>query len=118
MHLRCPRTAATATTADPRAPTEHIGSEWAHTQALHLMMQLCSLASSTSAHIKDQLVLEVEEHRRIAERNDTRTTNGRVVTVDDLPRRSARGPQSWSFASRWIQPSVPRSRTAHTSIFI
>ena len=57
------------------------------------MMQLCSLASSTSAHIKDQLVLEVEEHRRIAERNDTRTASGRVVTVGDLPRRSAHGAQ-------------------------
>ena len=28
--------------ADPRAPTEHIGSQRAHTQALHLMMQLGS----------------------------------------------------------------------------
>ena len=80
-------------TADPRAPTEHIGSERAHTQALHLMMQLCSLASSTSAHMKDRLELDVEEHRRIAERHDTRTASGRVVTVGDLPRRSARGPQ-------------------------
>ena len=108
-------------TADPRALIERIGSERAHTQLLHLMMQLCSLHAGlvdVGAHVEDQLVLEVEEHRRIAERNDTRTASGRVVTVDDLPRRSARGPQSWSFASRWIQPSVPRSRTAHTSIFI
>ena len=59
------------------------------------MMQLCSLASSTSAHIKDQLVLvlEVEEQRRIAEHHDTQTASGRVVTVGDLPRRFARGRQ-------------------------
>ena len=79
--------------ADPRAPIERIGGERAHAQVLHLMMQLCSLASSTSAHMKDRLELDVEEHRRIAERHDTRTASGRVVTVGDLPRRSARGPQ-------------------------
>ena len=113
MHLRCPRTAAMAT-ADPRAPTEHIGSERAHTQALHLMMQLCSLASSTSAHMKDRLELDVEEHRRIAERHDTRTASGRVVTVGDLPRRSAGGRAARAPPAcpsrRWIQwgPHSPR----------
>ena len=72
-------------------------------------MQLCSLASSTSAHIKDQLVLEVEEQRRIAERHDTQTASGRVVTVGDLPCRSARGRQLTSPSRRWIQCAMDRT---------
>ena len=92
MHLRCPCTAAMAT-ADPPAPTEHIGSERAHARGLPAMLQLCSPSMSRPAQIKEQLELDVEEHRRIAERYDTRTASGRVVTVGDLPRRSARGPQ-------------------------
>ena len=97
MHLRStlPVHTAAMAAADPPAPIEHIVGERVHAQALHVMnmMQLCSLASSTSAHMKEQLELEVEEHRRIADRCDTRTASGRVVTVGDLPRRSARGPQ-------------------------
>ena len=56
--------------------------------------------SSTSAHIKDPLVLEVEA---IAERNDTRMRPFRicrVVTVGDLPCRAVharRRAPSWSF---------------------
>ena len=89
-------------TADPRAPTEHIGSERAHTQALHLMMQLCSLASSTSAHMKDRLELDVEEHRRIAERHYTRTASGRVACSDVTDGDCRAGPHagpSCAFAS-------------------
>ena len=43
--------------------------------------------------MEEKLELDFEEHRRIAERHDTQTASGRVVTVGDLPRRSARGPQ-------------------------
>ena len=80
-------------TADPPAPTEHIGSERAHARGLPAMLQLCSPSMSRPAQIKEQLELDVEEHRRIAERHYTRTASGRVVTVGDLPRQSARGPQ-------------------------
>ena len=108
MHLRCPCTAAMAT-ADPPAPTEHIGSERAHARGLPAMLQLCSPSMSRPAQIKEQLELDVEEHRRIAERHYTRTASGRVVTVGDLPRRSARGPQlSLRVGARWIQSSAPR----------
>ena len=54
MHLRCPCTAAMAT-ADPPAPTEHIGSERAHARGLPAMLQLCSPSMSRPAQIKDQL---------------------------------------------------------------
>ena len=113
MHLRCPCTAAMAT-ADPPAPTEHIGSERAHARGLPAMLQLCSPSMSRPAQIKEQLELDVEEHRRIAERHYTRTASGRVVTVGDLPRA---GP-SCAFASvdpiiRTLQSRPTIKRTRH-----
>ena len=96
-------------TADPPAPTEHIGSERAHARGLPAMLQLCSPSMSRPAQIKEKLELDVEEHRRIAERHYTRTASGRVVTVGDLPRRSARGPQLRLRVGRSNHPHPVRS---------
>ena len=90
-----PRAAHTAAalTVEPRARVLHIGARRAHAHGLPAMLQLCSPSISRPAQIKEQLELDVEEHRRIAKRHYTRTASGRVVTVGDLQRRSARGPQ-------------------------
>ena len=92
MHLRCPCTAAMAT-ADPPAPTEHIGSERAHARGLPAMLQLCSPSISRPAQIKEQLELDVEEHRRIAERHYTRTASGRATTLAVWSDQHSRGLQ-------------------------
>ena len=42
-------------TADPPAPTEHIGSERAHARGLPAMLQLCSPSMSRPAQIKEKL---------------------------------------------------------------
>ena len=99
-------------TADPPAPTEHIGSERAHARGLPAMLQLCSPSMSRPAQIKEKLELDVEEHRRIAERYDTRTASGRVVTVGDLPRRPRAGLQFSVYFARAAprQPSGVEAR--------
>ena len=93
MHQPSAAHTAAALTVEPRAHVLHIGARRAHARGLPAMLQLCSPSMSRPAQIKEKLELDVEEHRRIAERYDTRTASGRVVTVGDLPRRSARGPQ-------------------------
>ena len=98
-----PCTAALAT-ADPRAPTEHIGGERAHAQvraASHDATLLAGLVvvSSTSAHMKDQPVLEVEEPRRIADRNTLRSRATASALRSVICRAGPRAGASWSFAS-------------------
>ena len=71
--------------SDPRAPTEHIGSERAHARGLPAMIQLCSQSMSRPAQIKDQLVLDDEEGRRRDDWSGLRTASGRATPIADSP---------------------------------
>ena len=84
MHLRCTCTAALAT-ADPRAPTEHIGSERAHARGLPAMLQLCSLSMSRPAQIKDQLELNVDSRLKHGQHSAMRACDGRRTVSADQP---------------------------------
>ena len=109
MHLRCPCTAAMAT-ADPPAPTEHIGSERAHARGLPAVLQLCSPSMSRPAQIKDQLELDDDSRLKNGGYSCTRTCGGRAtVSADQLDQCARAARCNWSFAS--VDPII---RTPYT----
>ena len=80
-------------TADPPAPTEHIGSERAHARGLPAMLQLCSPSMSRPAQIKDQLELDDDSRLKNGQHSAMRACDGRRTVSADQPDQCLRALQ-------------------------